>query len=75
MPPGPGRSKTSGWGSPPHREHVNLQLAKGALVDDPEGLVEGTGKRVRHVKLRSLDDVERDSLRDLLERSLALQEP
>jgi hypothetical protein len=34
-------------------------------------LVEGTGKRVRHVKLRSVDDVDRPELRSLLEASLA----
>jgi hypothetical protein len=55
----------------PHRAHVNLQLANGALIEDPAGLVEGTGKRVRHVKLRSVADVERPELRGLLEASLA----
>jgi len=50
---------------------VNLQLANGALLDDPTGLLEGTGKRVRHVKLRSVDDVERPQLRNLLATSLA----
>jgi hypothetical protein len=55
----------------PHRRHVNVQLANGALVDDPAGIVEGTGKRVRHVKLRSAADVERPSLRAVLEDSLA----
>ena len=51
----------------PHTAHVNLQLADGALLDDPTGIVEGTGKRVRHVKCRSLDDVARPALRRLVE--------
>ena len=55
----------------PHARHVNLQLAEGALLDDPAGLVEGTGKRIRHVKLRTVDDVDRPAVRALLERSLA----
>jgi hypothetical protein len=34
---------------------VNLQLADGAQLPDPDGLIEGTGKRVRHVKVRSVE--------------------
>ena len=37
----------------PHAGWVNLQLADGALLPDPDGLIEGTGKRIRHVKVRS----------------------
>jgi hypothetical protein len=38
-----------------HRAHVNLQLADGVDLPDPNGLIEGTGKRIRHVKVRSVD--------------------
>jgi hypothetical protein len=38
-----------------HRTHVNLQLADGADLPDPDGLVEGTGKRIRHVKVRTVE--------------------
>ena len=38
-----------------HRDHVNLQLADGADLSDPDGLIEGTGKRIRHVKIRSVE--------------------
>jgi hypothetical protein len=38
-----------------HQQWVNLQLADGAELPDPDGLVEGTGKRVRHVKIRSVE--------------------
>ena len=65
----PGKVRMSGFavGLIPHTEHVNVQLADGALLDDPDGIVEGTGKRIRHVKCRSLDDVARPALRALLE--------
>lgn len=39
--------------------HVNLGFYEGASLPDPAGLLEGTGKRMRHVKLRwgqSLDE-------------------
>ena len=55
----------------PHTAHVNVQLADGGLLDDPSGIVEGTGKRIRHVKCRSLDDVARPALRDLLVQQAA----
>jgi hypothetical protein len=38
-----------------HKVHVNLQLADGAALPDPHGLIEGTGKRIRHVKIRSVE--------------------
>jgi uncharacterized protein DUF1801 len=39
----------------PHTSHVNLQLADGVDLPDPDGLIEGTGKRIRHVKVRSVE--------------------
>ena len=37
----------------PHAGWVNLQLADGALLPNPDGLIEGTGKKIRHIKVRS----------------------
>lgn len=55
----------------PHTAHVNVQLADGAQLSDPAGIIEGTGKRIRHVKCRSLDDVARSALRSILEEQVA----
>ena len=55
----------------PHTAHVNVQLADGAELPDPAGIVQGTGKRIRHVKCRSLEDVDRPALRTLLEEQAA----
>src|SRR5436853_3877962 len=38
-----------------HRTWVNLQLADGAGLPDPDGVIEGTGKRIRHIKIRSVE--------------------
>ncbi|MBN2848305.1 MAG: DUF1801 domain-containing protein [Coriobacteriia bacterium] len=49
-----------GWGMAalaPHKGWVSLVLFRGTVLDDPEGLLEGTGALVRHVKLRSLEDL------------------
>lgn len=66
-PPGGVRLRGLAVGLIPHAAHVNLQLADGALLPDAAGIVEGTGKRIRHVKCRSLEDVSRPDLRALLE--------
>ncbi len=34
-----------------HKQHVNLQLWGGTNLQDPRGLLMGTGKTMRHVKL------------------------
>jgi hypothetical protein len=34
------------------KAHVNVGFFYGASLDDPAGLLEGSGKRMRHVKLR-----------------------
>ena len=35
-----------------YAEHANIGFFFGAFLDDPAGLLEGAGKRMRHVKLR-----------------------
>jgi len=34
-----------------YKAHVNMILFDGIDLDDPQGLLEGTGKRARHVKV------------------------
>ena len=54
---GPGASIRAFWFAIiPHTAHVNLQLADGVDLPNPDGRIEGTGKRVRHIKVRSEDD-------------------
>lgn len=53
----------------PLKERVNIHLA-GADLDDPMGLLEGTGKAGRHVKIRSVDDLENPALFGLMEQAV-----
>ena len=39
------------------KNHVNVGFFRGAEIDDPERLLEGTGRFMRHVKLRPERDV------------------
>ncbi len=40
------------------RAHVNVGFFRGAELPDPNGLLEGTGKFMRHVKLRPEGEVD-----------------
>jgi hypothetical protein len=39
-----------------HKSWVNLQLADGGDLPNPDSRIEGTGKRIRHIKVRSVDN-------------------
>ena len=54
----------------PHGGWVNLQLADGALLPNEDGLIEGTGKRIRHVKVRSAEMAARPRLREIVRAQL-----
>lgn len=51
----------------PFKAHVNLMFARGAELPDPDHLLEGTGKRARHVRVKARAEVENPALRTLLE--------
>ena len=55
----------------PMRGYVNLGFYQGALLADPKRLLEGTGKGLRHVKIRSLAEVGRPAVRALVAAALA----
>src|SRR6266403_2035628 len=48
------------------KEHVTFIFLRGAALPDPEGLLEGTGKSVRHVKVRTVKDLKRPALKKLI---------
>jgi hypothetical protein len=47
--------------------HVNVGFFRGADMADPKGLLEGTGRFMRHVKLRPEQHVDAEALRALVE--------
>lgn len=57
----------------PHSAHVNLQLADGVDLPNLDGLIEGTGKRIRHVKVRSVDAASSPALRAIVDAQVALR--
>lgn len=57
----------------PLREYVNLGFYQGARLKDPKGLLAGTGKGLRHVKVRHSKDTGSAALRDLVREACALR--
>ena len=50
----------------PSRTGVKLGIVRGAELPNPQGIMEGSGKRHRYVQLRSLTDLEQVSITDVL---------
>lgn len=53
------------------RAHVDVGFFRGAELPDPHGLLEGTGKFMRHVKLRPGGDVDTTALVELINTAYA----
>lgn len=46
--------------------HVTFGFHRGTSLKDPRGLLEGTGKKIRHVKLSDLASLKQKGLRELV---------
>ena len=55
----------------PHKSWVNLGFYKGADLADPDDLLEGTGKKLRHIKIRSVEDTKNSKIQELIKAALA----
>ena len=53
------------------KAHVNVGFFRGAEIADPDGLLLGTGKRMRHVKLKPGSDVDAGALEQLIDTAYA----
>jgi hypothetical protein len=52
-----------------YANNVNLGFNHGATLDDPLGILEGKGNQIRHLKLRTAEDLARPELRDYIRRA------
>ena len=51
---------------------VSVYFFRGAEMDDPDGLLEGSGKGMRHVKLREPKDADRPALKKLIRQAFRM---
>ncbi|WP_067458673.1 DUF1801 domain-containing protein [Actinomadura macra] len=54
------------------KTHLTFAFERGAAFQDAHGLLEGVGKNTRHVKIKSIDDIDEVALRDYIEQAVAL---
>ncbi len=57
-----------------HAKHVNLGFWRGVELPDPRKLLEGTGNKMRHIKLGSLKDAGKKELQELVRVAAKLNE-
>jgi len=79
------KETVNGWGVPTFeapdpfcfymagKNHVTFGFHFGTSLKDPESLLEGTGKNIRHVKLREVKDLEQKGLRGLVQAAVRLK--
>ena len=54
----------------PQGDYVNLGFYHGVALQDPANLLEGAGKRLRHIKIKSAGDAGKKEICALLEAAL-----
>jgi hypothetical protein len=55
----------------PQKNYVNLGFYHGTSLSNPKGLLEGTGKRLRHIKIKSEDETRDRKIKDLITEAIA----
>ena len=53
------------------KDHVNVGFFNGSALHDPAGLLEGTGKRMRHVKVKPGRELDSEALGALIDAAYA----
>lgn len=55
----------------PYKSWVNLGFYQGAHLPDPDELLEGTGKSMRHIKIHSLEGIKKSGVKALIQEALS----
>lgn len=58
----------------PASDHVNLGFYDGVELRDPKKLLEGTGKRLRHVKVPGMQEARDPALQALVQEAVRVRE-
>ena len=55
-----------------HKNHVNLEFWHGTELEDPKNLLEGTGKKMRHIKVTDESTIDAEYIKILIGESSEL---
>jgi hypothetical protein len=58
----------------PEKTYAALFFYKGTRLSDPNGILEGSGKALRHIKIRKLDDIHVEQIAAWLHEAVGLDE-
>lgn len=58
-----------------HKAHANLHFYKGLEMDDPDGILQGSGGKLRHIRFHTAADLDVDVVRRYVQAAYALNEP
>lgn len=54
------------------KNSINFGFWRGVDIADPKGLLQGTGDKMRHVKLNSTDDIDEMAFADFVQQAVLL---
>ena len=57
-----------------HKAHVNFGFWRGAQLNDPLGLLEGDGEKMRHVKITGAKDVKKKAFQQFVTEAVQLNQ-
>ena len=57
---------------PIYKNHLNLGINKGALLNDTNNLLQGTGKLIRHIPISTIDDFNNNQVAELIQSAIDL---
>ncbi len=55
-----------------YSKHINISFPSGVRLNDPAGLLQGSGKRIRHIRISRLDDIRNRQVLNLLKQAREL---
>jgi hypothetical protein len=82
----PGASESINWAQPVYESHgpfayikafknnVNFGFWRGIDILDPDGILQGSGEKMRHVKLSGLDDIQEEKFKGFVQEATKLNE-
>lgn len=58
---------------PIYTKHLNLGFHKGAILDDPKGLLRGTGKLIRHIPINDQGDYRNEDVEFMVQNAIQFE--
>jgi len=82
----PDTKETSKWSQPVYesngpflyikafKDHVNFGFWRGVELKDPEMLLKGSGKKMRHVPLKGVEEIQQERFQDFIREAVELNQ-